>query len=165
MDREVCRAVPRGMMHGGSPRLRRFALALAIPLVACSGEQEESLVFTIEQALATNPEGADLGRIIGGDWDRVCVFRADTPSERVDSAIGARRETAVGTRESTDSAALLVFVRGTTVVKHARYPVRKGDFGTPGPATWYCRPREDAVFQLRHPIDGAIPWIGPVEAR
>ena len=47
-------------------------------------------------------------------------------------------------------------------VRHVMYPVAKGDFGTPGPAQWYCRARTDAVVQLRHPIDGAIPWIGPV---
>lgn len=144
--------------------LRRTAIALTALLAGCATRGDDSLVFTIEQALATNPEGVDFADVVSGDWDRVCVFRALTPYERVDSVLGAEwtavRETDLAT---SDDAALLAFVSGTRVVEHAMYPVRKGDFGTPGPEQWYCRPRSRAVFQLRHPIDGTIPWIGPIE--
>jgi hypothetical protein len=121
-------------------------------------------VFTIEQALVTSPMGADFASVVGGDWDRVCIFRPRTTYERVDSVLGAAwseaRETGL---ETSDDAALIAFVRGDRVVTHAMYPVAKGDFGTPGPEQWYCRPRADAVFQLRQPIEGSIPWVGPVD--
>lgn len=130
---------------------------------ACSSQSNESLVFTIEQALATAPAGADLARVVEGDWDRVCIFRPGNTYARVDSVIGgswpAASETGLQTR---DDATLLAFVRDGTVVTHVMYPIAKGDFGTPGPEQWYCRRRDQAVFELRQPIDGSIPWIGPV---
>jgi hypothetical protein len=130
---------------------------------ACASQSNDSLVFTIEQALATSPSGVDLGRLVQGDWDRVCIFRPGNTYERVDSVIGAdwpaARETGL---ETGDDATLIVFVRGSTVVSHVMYPIAKGDYGTPGPEQWYCRARDRAVFELRQPIDGSIPWIGPV---
>lgn len=156
-------------MSGGTGpvRMRISAVAFAFAAVllpGCATRGSDPLVFTIEQALATNPDGADFSSIVGGDWERVCVFRPRTPHERVDSVLGAPwpdvRETGLATG---DDAALLVFVRGRSVVTHVMFPVVKGDFGTPGPEQWYCLPRARAVFQLRHPIDGSIPWIGPVE--
>ncbi|HSK20326.1 MAG TPA: hypothetical protein VK912_14335 [Longimicrobiales bacterium] len=130
---------------------------------ACASQSNESLVFTIEQALATSPSGADLGRLVQGDWDRVCIFRPGNTYERVDSVIGvdwpAARETGL---ETGSDATLIAFVNGSTVVSHVMYPIAKGDFGTPGPEQWYCRTRDRAVFELRQPIDGSIPWIGPV---
>lgn len=129
---------------------------------ACASQSNDSLVFTIEQALVTSPGGADLGRSVGGDWDRMCIFRPGTPAARVDSVLGASWRGVGSTRiGETDSATLLVFASGTSVVEHAMYPIAKGDFGTPGPEQWYCLPRERAVFELRQPIDGSIPWIGP----
>lgn len=146
-------------------QLWRAVLALAVLLSGCATRGDDSLVFTIEQALATQPQGADFASVVSGDWDRVCIFRAHTPYERVDSVIGAEWPEVRATEvETSADAALLAFVRGTRVVEHVMYPVRKGDFGTPGPEQWYCRPRSRAVFQLRHPIDGSIPWIGPVES-
>ena len=56
---------------------------------ACVSQSNDALVFTIEQALATAPAGADLGRSVEGDWDRVCIFRPGTTYERVDSVLGA----------------------------------------------------------------------------
>ena len=130
---------------------------------ACASQSNESLAFTIEQALATSPGGADFGRLVGGDWDRVCIFRPGNTYERVDSVIGARWPAALETGlETGDDATLLAFVRGSTVLSHVMYPIVKGDFGTPGKEQWYCRARDKAVFELRQPIDGSIPWIGPV---
>jgi hypothetical protein len=139
------------------------ATLLLIQSSACVSQSNDALVFTIEQALATAPAGADFGRSVDGDWDRVCIFRPGTPYERVDSVLGAAwdglRETGI---EASEDATLLVFARGSDVAAHVMYPVLKGDFGTPGPEQWYCRPRSDAVFQLRQAIDGSIPWVGPV---
>ena len=130
---------------------------------ACASQSNESLVFTIEQALATSPAGADLGRIVEGDWDRVCIFRPGNTYERVDSVIGAEWPAARDTGlETGDDATLIAFVRGSTVLSHVMYPIAKGDFGTPGPEQGDCRPRDRAVFELRQPNDGSIPWIGPV---
>lgn len=130
---------------------------------ACASQANDSLVFTIEQALATAPRGADFARAVEGDWDRVCIFRPGETSERVDSVLGAPWHGVQQTRiESTADSTLIVFARGSAVVEHVMYPIPKGDFGTPGPEQWYCLPRERAVFELRQPIDGSIPWIGPV---
>lgn len=130
---------------------------------ACASQSNESLVFTIEQAFATAPAGADLGRSVEGHWDRVCIFRPGNTYERVDSVIGAPwSEVRATGLETGDDATLIAFVRGSTVVSHVMYPITKGDFGTPGPEQWYCRARDRAVFELRQPIDGSIPWIGPV---
>jgi hypothetical protein len=138
-------------------------LALLLSLsTACASQSNDSLVFTIEQALATSPGGADFARAVAGDWDRVCIFRPRTTYERVDSVLGVRwpgtRETGI---ETNSDATLIAFARGSTVVTHVMYPIAKGDFGTPGPEQWYCLPRARAVFELRLPIDGRIPWIGP----
>lgn len=140
------------------------SLALLLLLsTACASQSNDSLVFTIEQALATSPRGADFGRAVEGDWDRVCIFRPGTPYERVDSVLGRAWQGTHDTGiEAGADATLIVFADGRAVVRHVMYPVAKGDFGTPGPAQWYCRPRERAVFELRQPIDGSIPWIGPV---
>ncbi|HEX2166896.1 MAG TPA: hypothetical protein VHG09_06610 [Longimicrobiales bacterium] len=133
---------------------------------ACASQSNDSLVFTIEQALATSPGGADFSRSIPGDWDRVCIFRPYTTYERVDSVLGERwagaRRTGI---ESSDHATLIAFVSGSDVMSHVLYPVDKGDFGTRGPEQWYCLPRERAVFEMRQPIDGSIPWIGPADGR
>ncbi|MGH7449530.1 MAG: hypothetical protein ACREK1_07210 [Longimicrobiales bacterium] len=139
-------------------------LALLLSLsTACASQSNDSLAFTIEQALATSPMGTDFSNVVPGDWDRVCIFRPGSTYERVDSVLGARwpdvRNTGI---ETADDVTLIAFVRGSSVVAHVMYPVFKGDFGTPGPEQWYCRPRGNAVFQLRQPIDGSIPWIGPV---
>lgn len=142
-------------------------LALLLSLsTACASQSSETLVFTIEQALATSPGGADLTRVVGGDWDRVCIFRPHTSYERVDSVLGAEWPAVRDTGLETEADATLVaFVSGSTVVDHVMYPVAKGDFGTPGPEQWYCLPRESAVLELRQPIDGSIPWIGPPPRR
>jgi hypothetical protein len=136
---------------------------LASLSTACASQSDDALIFTIEQALITSPRAADLGRAVDGDWDRVCIFRPRTTYERVDSVIGGRwsavRETGLA---DSDDATLLAFLRGSDVVSHVMYPIEKGDFGTPGPEQWYCVTRENAVFELRQPIDGSIPWIGPV---
>jgi hypothetical protein len=147
-------------IHGGVA-----GLALLLTLTtACASQSNDTLVFTIEQALATSSSGADFANAIDGDWDRVCIFRPRTTYERVDSVIGTSwpeaRETGL---ETGDDATLIAFVRGTSVLSHVMYPIVKGDFGTPGPEQWYCRPHTDAVFQLRQPIDGSIPWVGPVD--
>jgi hypothetical protein len=142
-------------------------LALLLTLsTACASQSNDSLVFTIEQTLATSPTRADLSRTIAGDWDRICIFRPRTSYERVDSVLGAGWPEARGTGvETGDDATLIVFARGSSVIAHVMYPIAKGDFGTPGPEQWYCLPREAAVFELRQPIDGSIPWIGPARNR
>jgi hypothetical protein len=149
--------------------MQRAVICLGLLLsltTACASQSSETLVFTMEQALATSPGGADLTRVVPGEWDRVCIFRPHTTYARVDSVLGsqweASRQTGV---EASGDAALVAFVRGTTVIDHIMYPVAKGDFGTPGPEQWYCLPRERAVLELRQPIDGRIPWIGPAVRR
>lgn len=142
-----------------------FALLLSVS-TACASQSNDSLVFTIEQALATSPGGADLARSVAGDWDRVCIFRPYTTYEQIDSVLGSPWPEARDTNlEMSDHATLITFVRGSDVVSHVLYPVGKGDFGTRGPEQWYCLPRERAVFEMRQPIDGSIPWIGPAEGR
>lgn len=133
---------------------------------ACASQSNETLVFTMEQALATSPGGADLTRVVDGEWDRVCIFRPRTTYERVDSVLGAEWPAArdIGI-ETEDDATLVAFVRGSTVVDHVMYPITRGDFGTPGPEQWYCLPRDRAILELRQPIDGSIPWIGPPPRR
>lgn len=147
--------------------IRRGVAGLGLMLslsTACASQSNETLVFAIEQALTTSPGGADLTRVVDGDWNRVCIFRPRTPYQRVDSVLGTHwdqaRETGIETR---DDATLIAFVRGSAVASHVLYPVAKGDFGTRGPEQWYCLPRDRAVFELRQPIDGRIPWIGPAE--
>jgi hypothetical protein len=146
--------------------VRTLCALLAGAAAGCAPRPNGALEFTIEQALATSPEGADFAEAVAGDWARVCVFRPRTPFAVVDSVLGTAwadtRDTQIETR---DDITLLVFARDGRVSGHVLYPVAKGDFGTPGPEQWYCRPRENAVFQLRQPIDGSIPWIGPVERR
>lgn len=153
------------MMARGLPALTGLALMVSLS-TACASQSNDALVFTIEQAFATSPTRADLGRTVEGDWDRVCIFRPGTTYERVDSVLGARwggaRDTGVATG---DDATLIVFARGSTVVSHVMYPIIKGDFGTPGPEQWYCRPRDAAIFEILQPIEGSIPWIGPVQDR
>jgi hypothetical protein len=145
----------------------RFALLAilgAVTLSGCATRPNDALVFTIEQALITAPQGADLGQSVQGEWDRICVFRPYTTYERVDSVIGARWRGARSTNiEQSDSATLLTFLRGTRVEDYVLFPRVKGDWGTPGPEQWYCRSRANAVFQLRQPFDGTIPWIGPAD--
>lgn len=140
-------------------------LALLLTLsTACASQSNDALVFTIEQALVTSPMGADFASAVDGDWDRVCIFRPRSTYARVDSVIGAEWPGVRGTGiETSDAATLIVFVRGTSVVAHVMYPIPKGDFGTPGPEQWYCRPHANAMFQLRRPIEGSIPWVGPVD--
>jgi hypothetical protein len=142
------------------------AMLLLAALTTSCAPQSASLEFTIEQALATVPQGADLGRVIEGEWDRICIFRPPTPVVRVDSVLGARWPGAADTGiASGEDATLIVFAAGARVVRHVMYPRAKGDFGTPGPEQWYCLPRSQAVFELRQPIDGSIPWIGPARGR
>ena len=143
------------------------AVVLVLSLsTACASHSNESLVFTLEQALATSPGGTDFTRVVEGEWSRVCIFRPRTPYARVDSVIGARPDGVPGTARATpDDSTLIAFVRGRAVDSHVLYPVSKGDFGTRGPEQWYCLPRENAVFELRQPIDGSIPWIGPADNR
>lgn len=148
--------------------LRSIAAAIimtGLTVTACA-PQTTSLEFTIEQALATAPRGADLGRLIDGDWDRICIFRPPTPGERIDSVLGTRWRGAADTGIATSTdATLIVFATGSSVERHLMYPVSKGDFGTPGPEQWYCLPRARAVFELRQPFDGGIPWIGPADGK
>ncbi|HEX6134042.1 MAG TPA: hypothetical protein VFZ24_08760 [Longimicrobiales bacterium] len=147
------------------PVMLAASLLLALAATSCAQPSNDSLVFRLEQALATSAR-TDFAQVVPGDWDRVCVFRPGTTYERVDSVLGTAwsgtRSTGIAAR---DDATLLVFARGGTVVEHVLYPIRKGDFGTPGPEQWYCRQRTRAVFELRQPIEGRIPWIGPVERR
>jgi hypothetical protein len=155
--------------HVKNERTRRGVLValLATWLAAgCAARPNEALVFTIEQALITAPQGADFARSIPGDWDRLCVFRPYTTYAQVDSVIGAPwRDVRSSGIEMGDAATLLTFVRGTAVSEWVLYPRAKGDWGTPGPEQWYCRTRDNAVFQLRQPFDGGIPWIGPADGR
>ena len=137
-------------------------LLLPVASVSCAQQSNEALVFTIEQTLNTNTT-ADFGRLVPGDWTTICVFRPGTPYATVDSALGKSWGGVQATEiEARDDVTLLVFHRDGVVIEHVLFPVPKGDFGTPGPEQWYCLPRASAVFEIRHPIEGRIPWIGPV---
>lgn len=140
-------------------------LSLTLAATSCAQQANDTLVFTIEQALTT-ARTADFATIVPGDWDRVCIFRPGSTYETVDSVIGVHSDAARDSRiEERTDATLILFVRDSTEIEHVLYPIRKGDFGTPGPEQWYCRPRTGAVFEMRQPIDGSIPWIGPAAGR
>lgn len=140
----------------------RIGFVAAVLLAGCVRAADDDLVFSIEQALATSPQGAAFEHVVPAQWDRLCVFTRYATLAQVDSVIG---DVIVAGDESAalDTHALLAFMDGTRSAARVRYPREKGDFAAPGPATWYCLGREDAVFQLRHPIEGGIPWIGPIE--
>lgn len=142
----------------------RFAVLVVVVLgAACASASDDRYVFSVEQALATSPRGADLADVVPGAWDQVCVFTFHTPPVQVDSAIGQGWRNAGDVSTPTlQEFALLAFVEERRVVERIRYPRTKGDFAGPGPAPWYCLARADAVFQQRSPIEGGPPWIGPV---
>lgn len=132
-------------------------------LAACVRMADDDLVFSIEQALITTPAGADLGRVVTGDWDRVCVFTRHARAMQADSLLGDDwRTLAWSDADTLDTHTLLAFIRGDELVRHTMYTVHKGEFARVGADPWYCLPRERATFQLRQPIEGGNPWIGPV---
>lgn len=140
---------------------RICVIAAVLLLQACASRPDETLVFTIEQALATSPNGASLDRQVPGAWERLCIFRPQTPVAVIDSALGFSWRGAADSGIATDEDhTLLVFATADEVDRFVMYPREKGDF-TAAEGT-YCMAREDAVFQLRQPIDGSIPWVGPV---
>ena len=141
--------------------MKRLVLG-AFLLAGCAGGSDETLVFTIEQALATSPNGAVLGRSVSGGWDRMCIFRPNTAPAVIDSVIGRPWREAESDFSADDAHTLLVFATGERVDRWVLYPRAKGDF-TP-PEGRHCVARDDAVFQVRQPIDGSIPWVGPVNA-
>lgn len=141
----------------------RIAAFLLVACAACASVNDDRYVFSIEQALATSPRGADLGTVVPGAWDQVCVFTFHTAPTQVDSVIGRGWRAAGDVPTPTlQDFALLAFVEDRSVVERVRYPRSKGDFAGPGPAPWYCLSRAAAVFQQRAPIEGGPPWIGPV---
>jgi hypothetical protein len=154
--------VDRMRIEHGEQRLAAAALLLAATAAvgACDRPGDDELVFAIEQAIATSPRGAALDGVVGGTWDRLCVFTFHTPVAVVDSVVGGSART--GSGDTLGTHALLVFLRGERVVERIEYPREKGDFAAPGESPWYCIPRGEAVFQMRQPIEGEIPWIGPV---
>jgi hypothetical protein len=140
----------------------RLGCAVGVLLaVGCVPAGDDELVFSIEQALATSPQGAAFADVVPAQWDRLCVFTRYSTLAQVDSVTGA--VTAGERSAQLDTYTLLAFMDGSRPAARVEYPREKGDFGAPGPAPWYCVDRDAAVFQLRHPIEGGIPWIGPVE--
>lgn len=127
---------------------------------ACAGRSDESLVFSIQQALATSSSGAAMAEVVAGDWDRLCVFTPNATASQVDSVT----DSAVSAADRTSPAgySLLAFMEGDRLERSVEYPLDKGEFAAPGPTPWYCLAKDAAVFEMRSPIDGSIPWIGPV---
>ena len=133
----------------------------ACTLGGCASRADETLVFTIEQALATSPNGASLDRQVSGEWERLCVFRPYTPVPLIDSALGFEwRGARSAGLDVTDTHTLLVFATADDVDRYVMFPRAKGDFTLADDGS--CIDRRDAVFQLRQPIDGSMPWVGPV---
>lgn len=141
--------------------MRTIVTFLCVLLCGCATSNDETLVFSIRQALATSGDGAALADVVAGEWDRMCVFTTNAASATIDSV------TASAVRDPDRPApagySLLAFMRGESVEETVRYPVDQGEFAAPGPEPWYCLPRDAAVFEMRSPIDGSIPWIGPVK--
>lgn len=140
--------------------MRISGLFACLLVCGCATSNDETLVFSIRQALATSGDGAAMGDAVAGDWDRMCVFTTNADSATIDSVTAS----AVRDSERTMPApySLLAFMRGERAEETVRYPVDQGEFAAPGPEPWYCLPRDSAVFEMRSPIDGSIPWIGPV---
>lgn len=140
--------------------MRTLGILACLLACGCATSNDETLVFSIQQALATSGDGAALADVVPGEWDRLCVFTTNAALATIDSV------TASAVRDPDRPApagySLLAFMRGARVEETVRYPVDLGEFAAPGPQPWYCLPRDAAVFEMRSPIDGSIPWIGPV---
>jgi hypothetical protein len=139
------------------------AAAAAALLSACVPAGDDDLVFSIEQALITSPDGATFDRAVPVPWDRLCVFTRYATLAQVDSVVGSVAATRDAAATPLDTYALLAFMDGGRAAARVRYPREKGEFAAPGPPHWFCLDRADAIFQMRYPIEGGTPWIGPVD--
>lgn len=140
--------------------MRAPGILACVLLCGCATSNDDTLVFSIRQALVTSGAGAAMADVVTGDWDRLCVFTTNAAAATIDSV------TASAVRDPDRPApadySLLAFMRGEREEKTVRYPIEQGEFAAPGPEPWYCLTRDAAVFEMRSPIDGSIPWIGPV---
>lgn len=134
--------------------------AAVVLLAGCASGGDDSMVFSIHQSLATSGGPVAMAEIVPGDWDRMCVFTTNATSAQVDS--GSSSTVSDPDRVPPVDYSLLAFMEGDAAARTTRYPVDRGEFAAPGPEPWYCLPRDAAVFEMRSPIDGSIPWIGPV---
>lgn len=140
--------------------MRTLGAFVCLLAFGCATSNDDTHVFSIRQALATSGGGAALADVVPGDWDRLCVFTVNAASAVIDSVTAS--EVRDPDRTVPADYSLLAFMRGARPEQTVRYPVEQGEFAAPGPQPWYCLPRDEAVFEMRSPIDGSIPWIGPV---
>lgn len=142
--------------------MTRVAAAIALILVqaACASRSDDSLVFSIQQALATTSGAVAMADVVPDTWDLLCVFTRNAASTQIDSVTSSVVRDP--DRAVPADYSLLAFLSRGDLEHRVAYPIDKGEFAAPGPEPWYCLSREAAVFEMRAPIDGSIPWIGPV---
>lgn len=120
--------------------LRWSALALVF-LAGC--QQGDEISSRIQKALAERNE-VDLGAVIPGQWERVCVLGPYSNNAAAAKALGFSWD--VESRSSikgNDGISLLLFVQGDKVVDYAEHQRRFGDFSN---LSGRCFPRNSARF-------------------
>lgn len=129
---------------------------LLVGFVMARNRTDDSLIFTIEQALATAPTGASLDRSVPGDWDRLCIVSPAAHDAVLDSLLGfVWRDAPAGAAEETHT--LLLFAQGDHVLHPVAYPLARARFQPLD----YCVERQRAVFIVDHA--GTGPLVRPRE--
>ena len=108
------------------------ATVAAFGLFACA-KSESGVVRAIERSAraataTTNPIVA-VSAVTDFAWDKLFIFGPYTPVEKIHAQLGLKWSEAEKTHiDSSDTFYLLVFVKGSNVVRHVKLPRTVGDF-------------------------------------
>jgi hypothetical protein len=108
------------------------ATVFAFGLFACA-KSESGFVRAIERSAqaataTTNPTVA-ISAVTDFAWEKLFIFGPYTPVNRIHAQLGFKWSEAEKTHiDSSDAFYLLVFVKGSNVVRHVKLPRTVGDF-------------------------------------
>lgn len=107
---------------------------------------DDAIAARIVESVGESTDSIDLGAVVEGEWDRLCIAGPYTSDEHLDELLG-RWSWRLASRTGIhmlDSHALLVFLDGKDIMASAMVPLRPADF-TPRDGN-YCLSRDEAVF-------------------
>ena len=129
--------------------------------MGCDAQTSNVSEKLTQQFQASGRSFVSLAAVFPSPWDKVCILGPYSDGKAVNTTVGFDwSDWSQSSIETNDGVALLLFLKGNTVLEWVEHPRRDGDFTN---LSRQCFSREKAIFEhLTNPRKG-YPGLFPKE--